>query len=177
MKIMPWLPADREEIYMGRCRKKNDLGQHFLRRVNPVTREELGFAVAVGGAAASYKMPTPSPTKFGLALTENDGTVMNIRFTDIPLNRGMLAIREHCGGDPSKFFSLAFRLFALGSILRRKEIAPWIRRNVSPGVDEVHPAVIEAAATLPLNSRGHFDARTFFQKVKEVAADGADIVS
>src|ERR1700674_1198062 len=57
---------------------------------SPVNPEEFKFCAALMIAASSGQMPTPSPTKSRFLLEDQE-----ISFTDIPFNRGVLALREH----------------------------------------------------------------------------------
>ncbi len=136
-------------------------------RVDP---EQFAFALQLGSAASTYRMPMESPSKMGVGLEMPDGTVQQIRFTDVPLNRLALAIREHFGPDRKTFASVMTRFFALQRLWKNNRMKKWVRKvEGEPGAREVNEAVFTAAATLAVNAQGRFDENLFFKKVEEIA--------
>lgn len=146
------------------------------RRINPLpsydklqTIDPDEFDTALGWYmnAAAKKAIVENPTNLGLTLIDENGKVSGIRFTDIPLNRGMVALKERYGNDSDKYFSVATRMFALFKILHDPALGEWMRRGEE--ITEVHPAVIDAAATVRINFEGNFTLEEFIVKVKELA--------
>jgi hypothetical protein len=66
--------------------------------------------------AAVKRALVPSPTHFGLNLDLGE-KVEHISFTDIPMNRAMIALEERYGDDTDKFFSVTGRMWALFHIM------------------------------------------------------------
>lgn len=136
----------------------------------PVDPEHFTFALQLGSAAGTYRMPMKSPAEAGMTLEMPDGTVQGIGFTDVPLNRFAFAIRDHFGSDRKSFTSFMMRFFALQRLSDSKRMKKWVRKvEGEPDAVEVHQAVSVAAATLPLSAKGSFDANVFFKKVEETA--------
>lgn len=126
------------------------------------------FIVAVNFAmnAASGNAITDDPTKAGINLVEENGSVSELRFTDIPMNRAMLALKERFAGDSAMFSSAATRMFALGKVLEDPRLSKWIKHGDDS--DEVHEAVIETAATIRLDANGEFPLDKFILQVEEL---------
>ena len=104
-------------------------------------------------------MPTESPAQ--RPLFEIDGSVYH--FTDIPLNRGMLSVSRHF---PENGIAVMTRLLALHQLADSEEFKQWSRAGTDPGSIEIHPLVIELAATFPFNQEMWFDAAKFFLEVR-----------
>ncbi len=146
----------------------------FLRpeEVKPVDVEEFSFALAVGGAAYAYRMPMSSPSENKILLEDEEGNIEEIRLTDVPLNRAALAIRDQCRGDMEMFQSIMHRVFAFMNLRNHEKMQRWTKQSDDPEQIGIHSAVIEAAATLPLDQYGHFEPNRFFQTVEVIAASG-----
>ena len=84
------------------------MAPNFSQRITAVDPERFHFALGVYCAAAAMKGPYPNPQQFGLNLVEDDGSAKRISFTDIPGNRGMLAVKKEFP-DPEEFQRLGFR--------------------------------------------------------------------
>ena len=65
-----------------------------LPHVETVTVDELLFAYAVGGNAATGAIPQSGVKGMGVNLRMDDGDVQRIELTDTPLNRAAIAIRD-----------------------------------------------------------------------------------
>ena len=55
-------------------------------------------------------MPHKTPVGVPINLDMGDGEVQTIKLVDNPMNRGMMAIKRHCGDDSERFFSASFAL-------------------------------------------------------------------
>jgi hypothetical protein len=82
------------------------------------------------------------------------GKVEQIGFTDIPMNRGMIALKERYGDDTDKFFSITMRIFAMIHIMHDPKMNKYMRE--SGEYTEFHPAVLDAAAVVMLDKDGNF---------------------
>jgi hypothetical protein len=153
---------------MAKRRKSEQPKSHFRAENSPpVDPEDFAFALRLGVAAASYQMPMERPANFHFRLKTNDEDVQSFRLADIPMNRSGLAIREHCAEDSEKFKAIMMRQFALMRILRANRMKPWVREE--GGERSIHPAVVEAAAVMPLDSDGAFQVQPFIERVSLIA--------
>lgn len=132
----------------------------------PIDPDEFAFAFNLGVAATTYRMPMKSPREYKLNI-KSDGEMRSVQFADIPMNRMAFAIREHCGDDYDKFKSILARNIALIHVVRSDKAKSWMR--IGPEAREIHPAVVEAAAVMPLDEKGEFDEGPFFKEVAEIA--------
>lgn len=86
------------------------------------------------------------------------------------LQAGINLIREYCGTDEAKFSALTTRVLALVRVVHSDKMARWV---VLPKDGETtgkwHPAILDAAATLPIRVSGNFDITLFRDEVKKVA--------
>ena len=65
------------------------------------------------------------------------------------------------------------RIFAFAKLQDDERLNRWTRRSEKePDRTEIHGAVLEAAATLPLEKNGRFDADKFFQAIEVIAISG-----
>jgi hypothetical protein len=134
------------------------------RDIPAVSPEEFAFAMAVAGAAAAGKTPQSGVGHLGINYQEEDGSVGRLGLTDIPMNRGMIAVRGQFPRE--KFHTLMFRIWALGEVMEDSRMAPFRRpAEGEPGVEEVHEAVYAVAAEMPLNKDGHFNRQKFFRRL------------
>ncbi|MHB1675823.1 MAG: hypothetical protein ACYCSP_16435, partial [Acidobacteriaceae bacterium] len=82
-------------------------------------------------------------------------------------NRMMFAIREHCGEDSRKFFAAMWRIGALLDLYRDERMRPFVVNEN----DSVHPCIAEVASTMSVNKRGHFNAKKFFERARQLAME------
>jgi len=66
--------------------------------VRPMSPRELHFILDVWLAAAELRTPIKNPDVHKVGITNPDGSVDLIHFTDTPNNRGMFAVKEQCQG-------------------------------------------------------------------------------
>lgn len=135
----------------------------------PVSTEELTFAMNVGSAAASGKTPLSGVGDKGITIDMGDGEFRDLQFTDNPSNRAMFAIRDQF---PDKFAALMTRAWALGTIMKDDRMAEFTREvEGEPEATEVHQAVWDIAAIMPLNPQLLFNGNIFFKRVAERARE------
>ncbi len=100
------------------------------------------------------------------------GETIKISPRDIPLNRAAFAVKEHFAKDHESFFNFMLRFFALLEVSRSETPKDWVRQNPDdPEAQDVHPAVIYAAAEVGLDSKGHFPHEAFRSRVAELAEE------
>lgn len=148
---------------MGKAKKKIDpVGERFRNSI-PIDPDEMNFIIGLASAAATYRMPHETPVGNPVHLDMGNGEVQTIKLVDNPMNRGMMAIKRHCGNDSDKFFSASLRFMALGRVYNDKRFTAYTREI--PGDDkmfEVSSAIGHVAGTMPLDEQGEFDLNNFF---------------
>jgi hypothetical protein len=152
---------------MGRKGKK--VWMDFFKNTPVVSLEEFRFTFRLATSAASLDMPVENPETFGVDLLTDDGGITRVRFRDRPMNRAMLAIGKHCGGDREKARAIMTRYMALQGLPFRE---PWFVSD--SGMIRIHDAVIDAAADCPVDGNGNFDAGAFYRHVAELVSSGDD---
>jgi hypothetical protein len=92
----------------------------------------------------------------------------SFRFRNDPCILFGFAARRYFRNEPDKFTAFMRRFFGLGPLLDHNEMKPYLR---GAGDElEVNIAVLEVVATQELAQNYEFEAKPFFQKVREVAA-------
>lgn len=136
----------------------------------PVSVDDFLFAMQVGMAAGSFRMPMVSPTEYGFTIETADDQSHRLQLADHPLNRFGLAVREHFAGDHALFKSFMWRWFALLNVLELQDCKPYIQREPNASFKLIHSSVLTVAATEPLQDDGEFDHQQFFARVAEAYA-------
>jgi hypothetical protein len=119
----------------------------------PLNRLHRALAARVGrsGAATTRRIPQ----QFGLNLLEDDGSTTRISFTDIPGNRGLLAIKKQFP-DPAEFQCMGFRPMTVSQILKEPKLRKMGSiRDGQDGQIEIHQAVINALALAPFRTESN----------------------
>jgi len=167
-----------------------DIDPSTLGAVDP---EEMGFAFQLFQAGLRYTMPMESPEQTeGLAL---DGKTANQflsiapdalkeQFTtrgerlvprDTPVNRGAFAVMNHYREHPQReaVFVRVMAFFFLMNRLDEEQWKRWCKPESGPndGRMMVHPAVMDAVATAPLNTYGQFEPSEFSALVQRLIED------
>ena len=138
--------------------------------IHPVDPMQFAFALQLGSAAMTYRMPMKSPATEGVAVVSKDGTVHRYTLVDRPANRLMIAIRDHFAPDDKTYMSVMMRYSALQRLWKNERMKKWVRKDEQdPEKMEVHEAVFIAGATLPLNAEGCFEEDAFFNRLEEIA--------
>jgi hypothetical protein len=142
------------------------MSPNFEERIKAVEPERFLFALGVYQAAAAIKGPYVNPSEFSFSLVEKDGSAIKIQFTDIPENRGMLAVKKEFP-DANEFQNLSFRIMTFSEVLRdRKLIKMGLVRHGEGGDIEIHDAVINALAMAPFRKSGALNKPAFHAIVK-----------
>jgi hypothetical protein len=109
------------------------------------------------------------PSKWGFTSEEEDGSLVRYQFSDTPMNRATMTVRDIYEGD--QFISYMHRLKALLDIVEDEGIAKW-RKRVEGGYD-IDDAVVMAAAIVPLTEEGDFPRDRFFQEIERIVKETA----
>ncbi len=143
----------------------------------PVDAEELQFALQLGNAAGTHKMPIDNPETKGIDLfDEESGEIQEIRFIDNPINRFGGAIAKEFGEDESKFYSIMNRIAALMRLFSDDErVKPYLKEDPDDSEHTmINNALIEVMAKFPISEDGEFDKDTFFSEVQELIENEKD---
>ena len=126
----------------------------------PVDPEEFKFCCALMSAAYSGQMPTECPTKQVVSIED----VGEVSFADVPINRAMLAVRDHYRQTrpeerQDEFAAMAFRIECFGDFLRlcMKDKDLRIEQFVEMqdgDVTSINEELVEAAATAKIGDCG-----------------------
>jgi len=108
--------------------------------------EEFRFALELFNAAVSGQMQRPVGLHY-----------------DIPANRGLVAVKEHFKNAEEHHHAFHSRHGALLELIRDRSV------QKEEDVMWTHAAVIDLAATAPINRHGKFKKQAFFAEVEKVA--------
>lgn len=150
----------------------------FIDRVQaPVPVDTFLFYFDLAINAAEFKTPTTNPVKYGFTLIENDGSEQSYNFTDNPINRMVVAIKENMTEEEIQdlFPSVIARIFSLQALMGHKDLSSWIRSSQdNPDTVLVHPAVLAAAASAPIEEMS-FNLEKFLRLIAEISAQMPDV--
>ncbi len=140
--------------------------------VPPVEPREFAFALQIGSATFSGRMPMANLSQREFFVGNEEGDPTRVVLDDNRWNRAAVAILDHFVPDIEKFQAVMLRYMALLRLTRGERMQAWQQPAGSENKVAVHPAILIVASTLPLLREGAFDEEEFFAKVKEVAAAG-----
>ncbi|MDN4572010.1 hypothetical protein DBB29_00745 [Pandoraea cepalis] len=123
--------------------------------------------------AADMRMPVENPESRKVTV----GEFGTIAFSDIPLNRGMLAVTkelEEQGMDHQTRFAMCWRIMHFGDLLAETDrLSKWIRPGEEPGALNVSEALIRACAHARIDideQNGSFDLDDLARRAMEIEA-------
>jgi hypothetical protein len=96
----------------------------------PLTFDEMAFAMAVANVAAGGMPNVGSVHNRGpINLVAEDGTVRQLRLTNRPLNRAMMAVMDAFSHDQAKQESASYRVLFFPRVMEWPEAKPFVRRD------------------------------------------------
>ena len=117
---------------------------------DPVDPDLFLWCQGIYHAAATLSIPVENPAAKPL-FTNGDKTYA---FSDIPINRGMLAVMKELrerGLSEEQRMALSWRLMHFGDIFKyQKKLQAFIKNGDNPGELQVSEALIKACATARL---------------------------
>jgi hypothetical protein len=128
----------------------------------PISSDDFAFAFEIAMKGVGKEILIRDPTSMGLTILDDEaGQSTEIRFTDMPMTRALIALKEHFGDNPDIYQSMVWRIFGLLRILRDPDLSYWMK----PDPDDsdallVHKALLDAAAILRLSEEGQFQKET-----------------
>jgi hypothetical protein len=153
---------------MRKAKKKPDPIAERFRNSMPIEPDEMNFIMSLASAAAASRMPHKAPVGGPIHLDMGEEGIQTFKLVNSPMNRGMMAIKRHCGEDSEKFFSACLRFMALGAVYNDKRFAPFMREISDDEMCEVSAAIGHVAGTMPLDDHGHFNLDKFFVQAEEI---------
>ncbi len=89
-----------------------------------------------------------------------------------PYVKAAVALRDHFGNDKRRFENAMSRFVALMHLFTHNRLEHWVRASAKNATaQDIHPAVIHAAAQMKLNKSGKFPERKFLSLVAELASE------
>ncbi len=89
-----------------------------------------------------------------------------------PYVKAAVALRDHFGDDKRRFESAMARFVALMHLFSHNRLEQWVRTSANNATaQDIHPAVIHAAAQMKLNKSGKFPERKFLSLVAALASE------
>ena len=135
-----------EEIMAKRSKKMQKM---LAEMCGPVDAKLFMYCSEIYGAAAHMSMPVENPSFKKFKVGESF-----IALTDIPVNRGMLAVtkelRELKVSDQVKA-AMVSRLLHFGEIFEHAECKPWIKESSEQGSVMVSECLMRACAEAKIN--------------------------
>jgi hypothetical protein len=142
------------------------MAPNYEQRIKPVDLDRFHFALGVFGAAAAMKGPYPNPEQYSLTIVDTDCSATQVRFTDRPETRGIIALKKEFP-EADELECISFRILTMPEIIRyQKLVSMGLVRNGDNGELEVHDAVINALAKAPFRKSRRLDKSAFLTLVK-----------
>ena len=138
----------------------------------PLPLDEFNFVFDVALNAAQLTMAVRNPREYKLTISLPDGASTRMSFPNTALNRAMVAIKQHYHRDLRTVQSAMWRFMAVLHALLDCDLQPWIRRSDDRSEPlSIHPAVVDAAATLHLDADGWLSLPELRAEVERIARE------
>lgn len=141
----------------------------------PVTIEEFKEALTIFSGISEGTVKTMvNPEDMGVTIVDDDdNSATEGTFTDNPLNRfGSLMAQKYRDRDPNEFASLMMRIFAFMHALQSPGVCEEFMKDDGTGERVgIHPALVDIAATFPMEPDGNFEINGFVEATKIVATE------
>lgn len=85
------------------------------------------------------------------------------------------AAQGHFGDDSTHVKSFLYRFWALMDLVSKGQLAPWVSDDSQQ--QQLHPALLLAAAEVRMTKKGRFPAKRFVQHVEEIIRTESDEAS
>ncbi len=127
----------------------------------PLDPEEFSQVFALAMKAAEREWPA----------TMQDGSASDYLISELPFWVAMGPAMEHYTADADEAISAMVRMTELVQLAQSGALGQWVR--VSPAIpdSQIHPAVIEAAATTRLRKDATFPLPEFLREVHRIASE------
>lgn len=158
-----------------------------------VDPEEMRFALGVFQAGLRLRLPMESPAKKGIPIESREEgesmleplppevrelfTIRDDRVSpkDTPLHRAVFGVMDHYKDHPRQQ-AIGTRLgafyFLVNDVADTGRLDKWQKPSEEDAeVMLLHPAVVDAIATVPLTRFGGFEVQEFFTAVEKIAKE------
>jgi hypothetical protein len=136
----------------------------------PIDVEEFRFVWALAMEAVARKMPV-HPKQYRVTIGGDSGESTTYAIGDTVDGRAAIAAKEHFEPDKLRLQSFLARFYGLLTQVKNPEMKRWIKPDPQdPNAEQIHYAVMDTAAQLPLRLMEDFDPASFFKAVEERAA-------
>lgn len=135
--------------------------------VGPCDRAEFVAAILYGGTVSSGEVPDQERNPSDCKIQFEDGT---LSLTDRPMNRFGMAMARRFRGDEAGYRTFMWRWMAMGAITADPDAPDEFFRGEGRQ-REMHPAIVHAAAVVPLRDKLQFDPPEFWDRVREIAKE------
>lgn len=127
----------------------------------PLDPEEFSQVFALAMKAAEREWPA----------TMQDGSASDYLISELPFWVAMGPAMEHYTADADEAISAMVRMTELVQLARSGALGQWVRPNPDKPESQLHPAVIEAAATTRLTPATKFPLPEFLGEVHRIASE------
>ena len=141
------------------------------RMLPPLDPEEFSQVFALAMKAAAKAPPATNPELPRGSSVEEDGAVSESQGVDTPFTRAMDSVFAHYKDRVLEALSALGRVDEVMNLARSGDLAPWVRSNPDTPESQIHPAVIEAAATTRLTKATAFPMPEFLREVRRLASE------
>ena len=131
----------------------------------PVPFDEFKYLFQIFTAAADLSMPVESPSAYSFEL-DGAGYVP----TDIPINRGMLAIVKEASST-EVYFSTAARIFELGRIADDKRFSKFVQVDEDGEVCAIGESLLYAVSQVKMKTPGILNKKQVHKLAKNYVGD------
>lgn len=97
-------------------------------KVNKIDYEKFSFYFDVFNKAAAMQIPCKNPETVSFGI-EDDGEIKQYSFSDIPVNRGMMAIMDEMRNVETEddIFSIGMRVMAFGEFVNDRKFSKFFK--------------------------------------------------
>jgi len=141
---------------------------NFGKELLPLDPEEFKtvFALAMKAARKGVRPELP-----GVKIVEEDGSVSEYQFKDTAHERLIASVLAHYKNRSSEALRALVRVNAVMKLAQSGALGQWGRPNPDTPESQIHPAVIEAAATARLTKDAMFPLPEFLREVHRIARE------
>lgn len=151
--------------------------EQYREAIAPVPVDVWTACFTLYQAAARFETPVTNPAEYKVRVGKN--TI--VEFTDIPMNRGMVAVKEFMRDQPAIYPAVVARMISMnvggtmGALRENPEFAKFFQPDRPDGSWNVAEALIEAFATAPFLPEGlNFDLKELHRIASEILASEPD---
>jgi len=159
--------------------------------IQAVDVREMAFALSLFQGALSQRLPTKNPSQRGVNIAEHPSarflyehmpakvrdqfvlTGTTVSPIDNPLNRSVFAVLEHYKDDPRQpfFYGRVLAFYFLVNDVGEEGFKKWMKPSDVDDSVMLHPAIVKATASAPVDRNGQFEREQFFAIAERIAKE------